>query len=117
VLRFLLPAVFCPAVLSATPILEAPPPPPAQACWVPATPAHEEPDRLTPPRYGFTVSQAGVIDGLIFRRGGLFNPPPPQARPRKLLGLPEPFAFGLLGFGAVALGFVRRTRAPSSGNR
>jgi hypothetical protein len=72
---------------------------------------------IPPPNCRFTVSQASVLRGLILRRGGPFNPAPPRLRHATLLGLPEPFAFALLGCGAVALGFLRRGRAPAAAVR
>lgn len=124
-LRIFLPVVFCTASIAA-PVLEFQPRP-AAPDWLAIAPADRARDAVLaacgagaagsriapPPDCWFTVSEAGVLRGLILRRGGPFNPAPPPSPHPRLLGVPEPLAFAMLGCGAVALGFVRRGRAPA----
>ena len=105
-------------------MLFTPPPPPAAlnglqapAADLSVCAAAGSDPYIPPPNCRFAVSEASVLRGLILRHGGPFNPPPPRARHGTLLGLPEPFAFALLGCGAVALGFLRRSRAPAAARR
>jgi hypothetical protein len=108
VLQFVGAAVFFSAALFATPILDVQPPPPAGMWWAPAMPPSQGLGPLAHPHFSLTVPEAGILSGVVFRHGGPFNPPPLHVHPRPVLGLPEPFAFGLLGLGAAALGFAWR---------